>query len=162
MVNSIPLFTQNREKVDLVITSPPYPGIHVLYNRWHVDGRRETPAPYWIASCLDGHGLSYYTFGNRHENGLNTYFSTAAEAFSSIREVLRPGGLLVQLIAFCDRRNHLRRYLEVLSKTGFSEVRQRNGSGRRIWRTVPHRKWYTSINKGTSSSREVILIHRAL
>ena len=33
----------------LIITSPPYPGVHVLYHRWQVNGRRETPAPYWIA-----------------------------------------------------------------------------------------------------------------
>jgi len=32
----------------LVVTSPPYPGVHVLYHRWQVQGRRETPAPYWI------------------------------------------------------------------------------------------------------------------
>jgi hypothetical protein len=40
-------------RADLVVTSPPYPGIHVLYHRWQVDGRRETPAPYWIAACND-------------------------------------------------------------------------------------------------------------
>lgn len=33
----------------LVLTSPPYPGVHVLYHRWQVLGRRETPAPFWIA-----------------------------------------------------------------------------------------------------------------
>jgi hypothetical protein len=41
-------------KAKLIVTSPPYPGVHVLYHRWHVDGRRETPAPYWIAGCNDG------------------------------------------------------------------------------------------------------------
>ena len=30
---------------DLVVTSPPYPGIHMLYHRWQVDGRKETDAP---------------------------------------------------------------------------------------------------------------------
>jgi hypothetical protein len=32
----------------LVFTSPPYPGVHVLYHRWQCFGRKETPAPYWI------------------------------------------------------------------------------------------------------------------
>src|SRR5262249_9675855 len=27
----------------LVVTSPPYPGVHVLYHRWQVDGRKEAP-----------------------------------------------------------------------------------------------------------------------
>lgn len=33
----------------LILTSPPYPGVHVLYHRWQVQGRKETPAPFWIA-----------------------------------------------------------------------------------------------------------------
>jgi hypothetical protein len=49
----------------LILTSPPYPGVHVLYHRWQVLGRRETPAPFWIAGTLDGAGASYYTFGDR-------------------------------------------------------------------------------------------------
>ncbi len=28
----------------LIVTSPPYHGVHILYHRWQVDGRRETPA----------------------------------------------------------------------------------------------------------------------
>lgn len=41
---------------DMVVTSPPYPGVHMLYHRWQVDGRKETDAPYWIAACNDGEG----------------------------------------------------------------------------------------------------------
>jgi hypothetical protein len=52
-----------RRKPKLILTSPPYPGIHVLYHRWQVDGRKETPAPFWIADQLDGSGEAYYTFG---------------------------------------------------------------------------------------------------
>lgn len=33
----------------LVLTSPPYFGVHIRYHRWQVQGRRETPAPYWIS-----------------------------------------------------------------------------------------------------------------
>ena len=59
----------------LVLTSPPYPGVHVLYHRWQVMGRRETPAPYWIADIRDGHGASYYTMGSRSSLGLKNYFT---------------------------------------------------------------------------------------
>jgi hypothetical protein len=40
----------------LVVTSPPYPGVHVLYHRWQVDGRKEAPLPFMIANKLDGAG----------------------------------------------------------------------------------------------------------
>src|SRR5207249_2931986 len=54
-----------RSKVQLVLTSPPYPNVHVLYHRWQVEGRRETSAPYWIAGQSDGATLSYYIMGSR-------------------------------------------------------------------------------------------------
>lgn len=63
---------------DLVITSPPYPGIHILYHRWQVDGRKETPAPYWIANKLDGKGAAYYNFGDRQREDQDDYFSGAS------------------------------------------------------------------------------------
>jgi hypothetical protein len=42
----------------LILTSPPYPGVHVLYHRWQVDGRKEAPLPFMIANKLDGAGSS--------------------------------------------------------------------------------------------------------
>jgi hypothetical protein len=39
---------QDAGRPKLVLTSPPYPGLHVLYHRWQVKGRRETPAPFWV------------------------------------------------------------------------------------------------------------------
>ena len=50
---------------EAVVTSPPYPGVHVLYHRWQVLGRRETAAPYWITESNDGQGASFYTFCDR-------------------------------------------------------------------------------------------------
>ena len=58
----------------LVLTSPPYPGVHMLYHRWQIKGRRETPAPYWIADLQDGYGESFYTMGGRSTYGLHQYF----------------------------------------------------------------------------------------
>ena len=37
-----PLFRVLRGRVRLVLTSPPYPAVHVLYHRWQVKGRKET------------------------------------------------------------------------------------------------------------------------
>ena len=68
----------------LVVTSPPYPGVHVLYHRWQVDGRKEAPLPFMIANKLDGAGSSFYTMGDRKYPELRTYFENIRAAMSSV------------------------------------------------------------------------------
>lgn len=153
-----PFFAKPANRVDLVVCSPPYPGIHVLYHRWQVDGRKETPAPYWIADCQDGEGAAFYTFGDRRADGLTGYFEKLRAAFHSIRKVMKNGGHVVQMVSFHDRRRHLARYLYAMASAGFEEVK---GATRRIWREVPSRKWHANLNGKTGASREVVLIHRA-
>lgn len=158
------IFSNNEEKVDLVVTSPPYPGVHVLYHRWQVDGRKETAAPYWIAACKDGKGASFYNLGDRREDGLGTYFTNAEKSFSEIRRVMKNDALLVQLVAFSNPGRLLPRYLKMLERAGFRECffwpPTESGARRRIWRQVPNRKWHANISGRTASSREVVLIHR--
>ena len=96
----------------LVLTSPPYPGVHMLYHRWQILGRRETPAPYWIASLRDGHGESYYTMGGRSKSGLRNYFNTLIASFANLRKMLPPDAYIVQLISFSDTNVHLPIYLD--------------------------------------------------
>ena len=69
--------------IHLVVTSPPYPGIHMLYHRWQVDGRKETDAPYWIAACDDGCGTSFYNFADRRRNAEDRYFEKAERSFAA-------------------------------------------------------------------------------
>lgn len=160
-----PVFSAHGQKADLVITSPPYPGVHVLYHRWQVDGRKETPAPYWIAACRDGQGAAYYNFGDRKQIGLRRYFETVETTFRAVRSVMKNGSYLVQLVAFSDPETQLRRYLDALKEAGFEEVFLSRPSGKpveeRIWREVPNRKWYATSKGLTRSAREVVLIHRA-
>lgn len=153
-------------KADLVVTSPPYPGIHILYHRWQVDGRKETPAPYWIADCLDGRGASFYNFGDRKRDSQDDYFEQSLRTLRSVRSVMKEGALMVQMIAFSKPTSHLRKYLHNMALAGFEEVRETDDGRtvrkfRRVWRAVPGRKWYAQIKGSTSSSREVVLIHRA-
>lgn len=149
--------------IRLVLTSPPYPGVHVLYHRWQVQGRRETPAPFWITSCLDGQGASHYTFGDRNEYGLNTYFASGLAAFQSIARVINNQTLVVQMVAFSDPKPQLKRYAEMMHEAGFAEVQfpeLANRQDGRVWRSVPNRKWYASQRGATPSSSEVVLFHR--
>jgi DNA modification methylase len=155
-----PLFRDERERVSLVVTSPPYPGVHVLYHRWQVDGRRETPAPYWIAGCNDGQGGAFYNFGDRRETAADNYFRASLKTLEGIRSVVRDGGYMIQMVAFNRPEDQLPRYLNNMKHAGFAEVAENTES--RIWRSVPHRRWHASIIGKTNSSNEVVLIHRAV
>jgi DNA modification methylase len=154
------VFQDKRQRAGLVITSPPYPGVHVLYHRWQVDGRRETPAPYWIAGCNDGQGASFYNFGDRRETAADKYFQTSLLTLQAIRRVMEDGGYMVQMLAFNRPEDQLPRYLENMAKAQFAEVRV--GNHGRIWRQVPHRKWHAALTGKTHSSNEVVLVHRAI
>jgi hypothetical protein len=147
----------------LVLTSPPYPGVHVLYHRWQVLGRRETPAPFWIAGELDGAGASFYTFGGRHKAELREYFEQAQRAFSSVAKVADDQTLVVQMVAFSESSWQLPAYLEMMRNSGFEEVlfpALANYTDGRSWRSVPNRKWYADAKGATSSSTEVVLFHK--
>jgi hypothetical protein len=146
----------------LVLTSPPYPGVHVLYHRWQIYGRRETPAPFWLANQRDGAGESHYTFGRRDEPGLRTYFVTLQATFSSIRHLLDSQSLVVQLVGFSEPKWQLPAYLKTMEDAGFIELlpicdKELLFEGR-LWRPVPGRKWYA--DHSTASSREVLLLHK--
>lgn len=83
----------------LIITSPPYPGVHVLYHRWQVHGGRETPAPFWIANQLDGSGESFYLM-NARSSDLTRYLYGIEAAFKAARKYCSDETVLVQVVAF--------------------------------------------------------------
>ncbi len=146
----------------LIVTSPPYPGVHVLYHRWQVDGRKETPAPFWIANKLDGDGAAYYTMGSRTPQ-LDNYFSNLRESLQSIAALCSADTMIVQVVAFSEPEWQLPRYLSVADDVGLSECLLREyrfTSDGRLWRTVPNRKWYADQRGETNGSEEVVLFHR--
>jgi len=148
----------------LVLCSPPYPGTHVLYHRWQVRGRRETPALYWIAGCKDSHGPAYYGMGGRTKKGIDDYFGRVRGAFESLANVLDCESVVVQVISFSKPEEHLRRYLEAMLDAGFEEELLPSPSistpDRRLWRDVPNRRWYTYRPGVVQSKREVVLFHK--
>lgn len=148
----------DHQKPRLILTSPPYPGVHVLYHRWQIGGRRETAAPYWIANRLDGDGERYYTLGHRKEKGLATYFRNLEASFRSIAQVCSPETIIVQVVAFAEPEWQLGRYLDALNCAGLEEVGQ--GEQERLWRDVPNRRWHALSQAKHSSAREVVLFHR--
>ncbi len=148
--------------IDLVVTSPPYMGVHVLYHRWQVMSRMETSAPYWIAGLEDGHAASFYTFGGRRQKDWSQYLTNLSKAFSSVAAMIRKGGLVIQLVGYSEPRIQVEPYLDVLSSAGLEEVNLRasRGWGGRVWRDVPNRRWYAGMCDRASTAREVLLVHR--
>ena len=141
---------------DLVVTSPPYPGIHVLYHRWQTGGGKETAAPFWIAAATDGKGESHYTMGGRRNP---RYFERLSVRMLAIRKVMRSGALLIQVVGFSRPAVQLGRYLETMQTNGFTETPQLEGT--RIWRDVPRRRWYAARRREAPAAREVVLVHQA-
>jgi hypothetical protein len=145
----------------LILTSPPYPGVHVLYHRWQVLGRRETPAPFWIAGTLDGAGASYYTFGDR--KNVPRYYEVARDAFASVARLCSRKTVVAQMVAFSEPEWQLPSYLEVMKDSGFKEMtfsQLANRRDGRVWRLVPNRKWYADKMGCTAGSKEVVLFHK--
>ncbi len=147
----------------LVVTSPPYPGVHVLYHRWQVDGRKEAPLPFMIANKLDGAGSSYYTMGDRKYPELKTYFDNIRATMSSVAALADERTVVVQMVAFSEPyvaaaalpRNDGRGGPE----RGVPAALKGEGDGR-LWRSVPGRRWYSDQRGETPGSQEVVLIHR--
>lgn len=154
---------KNLPKPKLILTSPPYPGIHVLYHRWQVDGRKETPAPFWIASSLDGSGISHYTMGSRKQQGNTKYFKQITQSYQSISNLLDDQSLVVQMVAFSSPEWQLGEYLKSMQSAGFREIQipqlATNDDGR-LWRTVPNRKWHATQQAKANGSKEVVLFHK--
>jgi hypothetical protein len=148
----------------LIITSPPYPGVHVLYHRWQVDGRKESPAPFFIAKALDGSGEAYYTMGGRKAPGLPAYFEQLGSGLRSLAAISDRDTTLVQVVAFANPEWQLARYLAVAAEAGWEELglSTLQDDGGRLWRTVPNRKWHASTRGQTGGAREVVLFHKLL
>ena len=147
----------------LVVTSPPYPGVHVLYHRWQVDGRKEAPLPFMIANKLDGAGSSFYTMGDRKYPELKTYFENIRTTMSSVAALADERTIIVQMLAFSEPAWQLSRYLKTMEEAGLREMKlpvlKRQGDGR-LWRSVPGRRWYSDQRGKTPGSEEVVLIHQ--
>lgn len=154
--------TSGRSSPKLIITSPPYPGVHILYHRWQVRGGRETPAPFWIAGKLDGSGETYYQMYALRA-GLNCYYKGIQETFTSLRMVSSGQTTVVQLVAFSDPKEQLPRYLAAMESSGYQECLlsdHLDSSDGRLWRDIPGRKWHANKKGNLASSQEVVLIHR--
>ena len=161
----VPSKALKNKRPKLVVTSPPYPGVHVLYHRWQVLGRRETAAPYWITASNDGQGASFYTFCDRRNRDQTPYFERLQKTFTEVRKVVSDDCVVAQLVGFSRAEEQLPLYLAAMSAAGFAEFEFGKGSGRPrredFWRDVPNRKFYVSLRDSSKQTKEILLLHRA-
>lgn len=153
----------------LIVTSPPYPGVYVNYHRWKVRGRKETPAPYWLANQIDGYGISRYTMSARNGDSSRTYFQKLRDAYGGLVKLMTDETWLVQIVGFHDVKSQLNQYLSIMSDLGLYELNAAElatASDGRLWRNIPGRRWWAVAGSraatADSTAREVVLFHRKL
>lgn len=146
--------------VALVLTSPPYPGVHTLYHRWQLYGRRETALPWRLLAMTDGRSEAHYTLGSRFQRDNNTYFERLHDVFGALRPLLKPNTLIVQVVAFSQPRSQLSRFRDTMIDAGFVELRSQGSPHCLITRVVPHRKWYAGTGDLSGSALEYLFIHK--
>lgn len=144
----------------LILTSPPYLGVHVLYHRWQILGRKETAAPYWLANQADGHTGKFYTFADRKAASPAKYLETLKCCFEAIVQVANDKTMVVQLVAFRDPEIQLPLYLGALESAGLQRCDVLAGGAAPLTRQVPNRKWYANLGVQSSSSTEFLIVHR--
>jgi DNA methylase len=148
---------------DAIVTSPPYPGVHILYGRWQVDGRRETSLPLWIIGARNGLREGDYTMHARRDGDNRTYFELMENVMQEARECVKEDGWSVHMVGFSDPIRQLPIYLRTMRRCGFIEVKSRQlatDSDGRLWRSVPGRRWYAN-GSSNGAGREVVLLFRA-
>lgn len=161
--SAVDVWSQHNREFKLVLTSPPYPERHILYHKWQVNGRTETRLPYWIIGSNQIENEPFYTMASRDSSlSLELYISNMVMVFENINHVMAKNGLFVQVVAFSDVARQLPLYLAALNETGFEEIRNIVPSSfdGRLWRTVPHRKWFNRVMTEKNRCKEVVLFHR--
>jgi len=152
--------TDNIRRPDILITSPPYPGVHVLYHRWQIDGARETPALMWIANYWNTEGGKYFTMGGRSSIGQDEYFERLQSIYFQAAQFSRPNALLFQLVGFSNVDAQFERFNSALQRSGWREVSLTGADQEPISRTVPNRKWYNNLSGQADQKTEFLFVHQ--
>lgn len=145
----------------LVLTSPPYPNIHVLYNRWQFRGRRETNLPYALLGITDGLPASFYTLAPRRSTDDEQYFERLKKIWVNLKSLLGPETIVAQVISFPHPEYQLPKFRELMRLAGYREITKPNSDSKAelITRKVPNRRWYTKITPTQCFQTEYLFLH---
>jgi DNA methylase len=147
------------DPVRLILTSPPYPGVHVLYHRWQVYGRKETSLPYELLGLMDGSFESHYTFGSRKKAD-EVYFDKLTAVYCSLRPLTTTSTIVAQVVGFSDPARQLLRFRAAMQAAGFEELSNPESPDDVIARLIPNRRWYAELPASRGTGHEFVLLHR--
>jgi hypothetical protein len=129
----------------------------VLYHRWQVNGRAETPMAYYLSDLSDGLGASHYTMGGRAPDSEDVYFPSVTASYRGLQRLLLPDARVVQLISFNAPDRQLPLYLKAMDEAGYDAVM----GAEPTTREVPNRRWYYRVNPDRERAHEYLLVHRS-
>lgn len=147
-------------KIKLILTSPPYPGINISYNRWQLHGRRDTKLPYWIMNTK-APVFTKLNYKRGEKRKLNDYYQNMTKVFRNLRPYCSSSCLIVKLLSFRNKIKEFRMYREAMDKAGLEEIKILKKGDGRLWRTVPKRRWQVRYSKKKlKSNKEVLLVYK--
>jgi DNA modification methylase len=147
-------------KIKLILTSPPYPGINISYNRWQLHGRRDTKLPYWIMNAK-APVLTKLNYKHGKKRELNDYYQNMTKVFINLRPYCSKTCLIIKLLSFRNKIKEFRMYREAMNKAGLEEIKILKKGDGRLWRTVPKRRWQVRYSKKKlKSNKEVLLVYK--
>jgi DNA modification methylase len=146
--------------VKLILTSPPYPGIHISYNKWQIHGRRDTKLPYWIMNSKPP-AFTKFSYRGEKARGLNDYYSYMTKVYLKLKPYCSDNCHIVKLLSFRNKAKEFKLYRDAMENAGLEEIKILKKGDGRIWRTVPKRRWQARYSKKKlKSNKEVLLIYK--
>lgn len=147
-------------KVKLILTSPPYPGIHISYNKWQLHGRRDTKLPYWIMNSRPP-VLTKFSYRGEWSRNLVDYYRYMTKVYLKLKPYCSDNCYIVKLLSFRNKNREFRLYREAMENAGLEEIKILKKGDGRLWRSVPKRRWQVRYSKKKlKSNKEVLLIYR--
>lgn len=134
-----------KDKIDLLITSPPYFEIHIEYSNLMLSGRRGSKLPYKIIGIEDIKSSSDYVMKKGQ-----VYFDLMEKNLQSINDVLVNGAYCVYVIGFKQRQKAYK-FVKLCKNNKLKLLKK-------YTRNVPHRKWYTKLRGKNSIPKEYVFI----
>ena len=148
--------SESSQRFDLAISSPPYVGVHVLYAKWQLRGRKETHLPAFIVGA-NPKPESFLTMGTR-KGGETEYFERMSRVAEGLSLVMKPGSVLVQLVGFNRSLTQLPQYIELFETQGFSRILPPHFEQADLSREVPSRKWHANHMGDIDTKKEHLLV----
>jgi len=119
--------------VDLIVTSPSYPDVHMEYNNLMLESRRGSKLFYNLIDYKEERSASDY----RMSSG-DKYFENLDSILQEVLKTLKEGRRFVLIIGL-KNKEYLKKLKKVFSKNNMYLLNE-------YVRSVPNRQWYNQIN----------------